>query len=76
MLHVARGESERLVVLLFVEPDLEAGRLVTIVFRLPEMPRISICRIAMSKDFFDSDLPKPELPMDKEGFPEELSWDS
>lgn len=74
VLLVASGESEALTVLLFEElPDLtlyieEAGMLVTRGRRLPWMLRLmSICLIAISKDFFESVVPNPELP--EEDFP-------
>lgn len=74
LLLVARGESEMLTVLLFVDPDLtlymeEAGMFVMSGRRLPEMLfRISICLKAMSRDFLESVLPKPELSRE-ENFP-------
>lgn len=77
LLLVARGESELLVVLFFVCPDLvlyreEAGILVTSGRRLPCMVRLmSMCRKAISRDFFDSVLPKPKLSEDND-FPAEL----
>lgn len=33
-----------------------------------------MCRKAMSRDFFESDLPKPELSRDEDDFPAELLW--
>lgn len=35
---------------------------------------ISICLIAISKDFFESDLPKPEVSGDEDDLPERL-WE-
>lgn len=70
LLLVARGDSETLIVRLLVGPGLtlyidDAGILVINGLRLPGIVRlISICRIAISKDFFESDLPKPELSGD------------
>lgn len=79
VLLVATGESETFTVLLFDEPaDLtlyieEAGMLVTSGFRFPLMLRLmSICLIAISKDFFERVLPNPELS-DNEDLPE-LLW--
>lgn len=78
LLLVARGESETLTVLLFVEPDRtlyteEAGMFVTRGRKLPGMVRrISICLIAISNDFFESVLPNPELSWDDNDFPKEL----
>nr|GME13521.1 ATP binding protein [Ipomoea batatas] len=72
LLLVARGESETLTVLLLLGPDLtlyidDAGMLVIngrrfpgiVVLRVMEIR--TICLIAISKDFFDSVLPKPAL---------------
>lgn len=80
MLLVARGESETLIVRLLVGPagltlyiD-DAGIFVINGLKLPGTVRlISICRIAISNDFFESDLPKPELSGDDD-FPEKLLW--
>lgn len=75
LLLVARGESVTLTVLLFVAPDLtlymeEAGMFVTRGRSLPGMLLlISICLIAISRDFFESVLPKPELSADKDLLP-------
>lgn len=77
LLLVARGESETLSVLLLVDPDLtlyieEAGMLVIRGRRFPGIVRrISICLIAISKDFLESVLPNPELSGD-EDFPDKL----
>lgn len=76
LLHVARGESIAPIVLLFVGFVLtlypqEAGTFVRTGRRLPAMLRfISMCLIAISKDFLERFLPKPELSED-EGFPAE-----
>lgn len=80
LLLVARGESETLTVLLLVlaGPDLtlyieDAGIFVINGRRLPGILRlISICLIAISRDFFDSVLPKPELSGDDPDFPDIL----
>lgn len=74
LLLVARGESETLTDLLFVPPDLtlyieEAGMFVIIERRLPELRLISICLIAISRDFFESVLPKPILSGNEDDFP-------
>lgn len=75
LLLVASGESGTLSVLLVLPllgPDLtlyieDAGMLVIKGRRLPEtLCLISICLIAISKDFFDNDLPKPELSGDED----------
>lgn len=79
MLLVARGESETLTVLLRVGPDPDltlyiedAGMFVINGRRLPGIVcLIPICRIAISNDFFESDLPKPALS-GEEDFPERL----
>lgn len=78
LLLVARGESDTLIVLLLVGPDdrtlyiEDAGIFVIIGRRLPGMVRlISMCLIAISKDFFDSVLPKPVLSGDDD-FPDKL----
>lgn len=77
MLLVARGESETLIIRLRVGPDLtlymdEAGIFVINGLKLLGTVRlISICLIAISKDFFESDLPKPELSGDDD-FPDKL----
>lgn len=43
--------------------------------KFPGMVRlISICLIAMSRDFFESVLPKPELSGDVDDLPEILLW--
>ena len=34
----------------------------------------TICLIAISKDFFESDLPKPELSGDEDDLPDRLLW--
>lgn len=74
LLLVACGESEALTVFL-VAPDRtlykeDAGILVIRGLKLPGIVRlISICLIAISRDFFDSVLPKPELSGD-EDFPD------
>lgn len=76
LLLVARGESEELIVLLFGGPDLtlyteEAGVLVTRGRRFPGILLvISICLIAISRDVFESVLPK--LSCDDSVFPNEL----
>lgn len=78
LLLVARGESETLPVLFFVELDrilfaeeaetrVRTGRKVPLTLRL-----ISMCRRAISKDFLENDLPKPEFSRDKD-FLEEFS---
>lgn len=78
LLLVARGESETLTVLLRVGPDLtlyieDAGIFVIRGRRLPGMLRLmSICLIAISRDFFESVLPKPELSGDEANFPDKL----
>lgn len=78
LLLVARGESETLIVLLRAGPDLtlyieDAGIFVINGLRLPGILRlISICLIAMSKDFFEKLLPKPELSGDEADFPDRL----
>lgn len=72
LLHVARGESIALVVLLFVGfvrtlYTEEAGTFVRTGCRLSCTLRlISMCLIAISKDFFESVLPKPKLSEDKD----------
>lgn len=76
LLLVASGESGTLIDLLVLPlvggPDLtlyieDAGILVIKGRRLPEtLCLISICLIAISKDFFDNDLPKPELSGDED----------
>lgn len=77
LLLVASGESETLTVRLVGPPDLtlymeDAGMLVMRGLRLPGIVRlISICLIAISRDFFESVLPKPELSGD-EDFPDKL----
>lgn len=77
LLLVATGESETLIALLRAGPDLtlyieDAGIFVIKGRRLPGMLRlISICLIAISSDFFESVLPKPELS-GEEDFPERL----
>lgn len=79
LLLVANGESETLTVRLLAGPDLtlyieDAGILVINGRRLPGMLRlISICLIAMSKDFLESVLPNPELSGD-EDFADKLLW--
>lgn len=79
LLHVARGESIAPVVLLFVGLILtlypeEAGTFVRTGRRLPGMLRlISMCLIAISMDFFERFLPKPELSEDEDFPPEPLS---
>lgn len=78
LLLVARGESETLIALLRPGPDLtlyieDAGMFVINGRKLPGMLRlISICLIAISRDFFESVLPKPELSGDEDDFPERL----
>lgn len=78
LLLVASGESDTLTVLLLAGPDLtlymeEAGIFVINGRRLPGTRcLISICLIAISKDFFERDLPKPELSRDEDDFPVEL----
>lgn len=78
LLLVARGESETLIALLRPGPDLtlyieDAGIFVINGRKLPGMLRlISICLIAISRDFFESVLPKPELSGDEDDFPERL----
>lgn len=75
---MARGESEALIVWVFVDSDLtlyteEAGTFVIIARILPGMLRlISKCLNAISNDFFDSVLPKPELSWDTDNFPDVL----
>lgn len=77
LLLVASGESETLIVLLRAGPDLtlyieDAGIFVINGRKLPGMLLLmSICRIAISRDFFESVLPKPELSGD-EDFAERL----
>lgn len=77
LLLVARGESETLIVLPRVGPDLtlyidDAGIFIINGRKLLGMLRlISICLIAISSDFFESVLPKPELSGD-EDFPDKL----
>lgn len=75
LLLVASGESGTLIVLPVLPllgPDLtlyieDAGILVINGRRLPEtLCLISICLIAISKDFFDNDLPNPELSGDED----------
>lgn len=74
LLLVARGESETLTVLLFVDPDLtlymeEAGTFVIRGRWLPGILRlISMCLRAISRDFFESVLPKPELSREADNF--------
>lgn len=78
LLLVARGESETLIVLLRAGPDLtlyieDAGIFVINGRKLPGMDRLmSMWRIAISRDFFESDLPKPELSGDEADLPEWL----
>lgn len=74
---MASGESEILSVLFFAELDripfveeaetrVRTGRKVPLTLRL-----ISMCRRAISKDFLENDLPKPEFSRDRdflEGF--------
>lgn len=79
LLLVARGESVTLTVLLFMDPDLtlymeEAGMFVISGRKLPELMLrlISICLKAISRDFFESVLPKPELSRDEDDFPAEV----
>lgn len=75
LLLVARGESETLTVLFRVGPDRtlyieDAGIFVINGLKLPGMLRlISICLIAISRDFFESVLPKPS---GDEDFPDKL----
>lgn len=75
---VARGESETLAVRLPVGPDLtlymeDAGILVISGRKFPGILRlISICRIAISRDFLDSVRPNPELSGDEADFPDKL----
>lgn len=75
LLLVARGESETLIVRLRDGPDLtlyieEAGIFVINGRKLPGMLLlISMCLIAISRDFLDNVLPKPELSGD-EDFPD------
>lgn len=77
LLLVARGESETLAVLTLFGPDLTlytelAGTLVVSGRRLPGIVRLmSICLIAISKDFLESILPKPALS-DEADFPDTL----
>lgn len=77
LLLVARGESETLIVLLRVGPDRtlyidDAGIFVINGLKLPGMCRlISICLMAISKDFFERVLPNPALSGD-EDFPDKL----
>lgn len=81
LLLVARGESETLTVRLRAGPDPDltlyiddAGMFVINGLKLPGMVRlISICRMAISNDFFESVLPKPELS-GEEDFPDRLLW--
>lgn len=76
---MARGESEALMVWVLVDSDLtlyteEAGTFVIIARILPGMLRlISKCLNAISNDFFDRDLPKPELSWETDNFPDVLS---
>lgn len=78
LLLVARGESETLIGLPLVEPDRplctdDAGMLVIRGRRLFGMlRRMSMCRSAMSSDFFDNDRPKPELSGEFNDFPDKL----
>lgn len=78
MLLVASGESETLAVLLRGGPDLtlyidDAGMFVISGRKLPGMVRlISICLIAISKDFLDNERPNPELSGDDADFPDKL----
>lgn len=78
MLLVARGESETLAVRLPAGPDLtlymeDAGIFVINGRKLPGMLRLmSICRIAISRDFFESVRPNPELSGDEADFPDKL----
>lgn len=78
LLLVARGESETLTCLLLIGPDLtlyieDAGTFVINGRKLFGMLRlISICLRAISRDFFDSVLPKPVLSGDSDGFPGRL----
>lgn len=78
LLLVASGESNTLAVRRFC-PDLtlyieDAGMFVIRGRRLPGTVRlISICLIAISKDFFDSELPKPKLS-GEEDLPDKLLW--
>lgn len=75
---MARGESETPAVLLPAGPDLtlyieDAGIFVINGLKLPGMLRlISICRMAISKDFLESVRPKPELSGHDADFPDEL----
>lgn len=78
LLLVARGESDILTVLLLTVPDLtlyieDAGMFVINGRKLPgTLLLISICRSAISKDFFESVLPNPEPSGDD--FPVRLFW--
>lgn len=84
LLLVASGESGTLIDLLVLPlvggPDLtlyieDAGILVIKGRRLPEtLCLISICLIAISKDFFDNDLPKPELSGDEDFADQVTAW--
>lgn len=77
LLLVARGESTTLIVLFGLGLDLtlyieEAGMFDINGRKLPGMLRlISMCLMAISNDFFESDLPKPELS-GEEDFPDRL----
>lgn len=77
LLLVARGESETLTVRLRDGPDRtlyieEAGIFVINGRKLPGMLRlISMCLIAISRDFLESVLPKPELS-GEEDFPDKF----
>lgn len=76
LLLVARGEPEILTVLLCVCPDLtlyieDAGIFVIKGRRFPGILRLmSICLMAISRDFLESVLPKPELSGEDDDFPE------
>jgi hypothetical protein len=78
LLVVASGESDILTALLLVGPDLtlyidDAGIFVINGRRLPGILRlISMCLIAMSKDFLESVRPKPELSGDDVDLPDKL----
>lgn len=78
MLLVASGESDTLTVLLLVGPDLtlymdEAGIFVIKGRKFPGMLRLmSMCLIAISKDFLDSVRPKPELSGEEADLPDML----
>lgn len=78
LLLVARGESETLIGLLLVDPDRalwtdDAGMLVIRGRKLFGILRLmSICRSAISSDFFDNVLPKPELSREFDDLPDRL----